>query len=403
MATFLSDLIESAASQYKLKVVAGTDFLSVPVSWVHLVEDTAVAPYFWGGELVVTTGVHHSETDYLIHLAKGLLSSQVCGVLVNTGRYINDIPQHVIDFYTMHKLPLITMPWEIHLSDVIKDFCMKIVVGTQSDMAISKAIIQAIETPHHQELYLPTLSHYYNIEGTFQTVAFRIDFPEGTQVGQRVQAADILRTLLSRTIKTFSLLQYEKCYVLVLNDPDDSLVEEVTQQIVERCQSHTPALPVHIGIGTKVKEIQNLGHSYRKAKAATKMADYFGTRLVDFSTMGLYQLLFSLDDPSLLESFYWSTLGKLEEYDKKHESFLTQTLYYDLKYSGSIKEIAAAMYTHRNTVNYRLRKIRSLLGTDLEDAKERTQYRLAFYIREILTKKAEKYGRREGSPDPDIL
>ena len=41
-------------------------------------------------------------------------------------------------------------------------------------------------------------------------------------------------------------------------------------------------------------------------------------------------------------------------------------------------------------------KVRSLLGTDLNDADERTRYRMAFYIKDILEKQAKKYERKEG-------
>lgn len=396
MAILLSDLISATQNQYRLEVLAGGDQLSVPVSWVHLVEDAAVAPYFWGGELVITTGVSQSGEDWLITLAQGLLDWQVSGIIVNSGRYIQEISPAVIAFYNEHHLPLIAMPWEIHLSEVIKDYCMRIVMGGQNDAAIARAILQAIESPAQEDSYLPALSGYYNTEGTFQTIAFRLDFPEGTEVNRRLQAADILRTLLGRTVEKFSFLRHEKFYLLVLNDAPEALAEEAVQQIIQRCARHTPPLPVHIGIGTQVAGARNMVHSYRRARAAGRMADYFNLRLVRYREMGIYQLLFTAEDPDVLGEYCQDCLGVLEEYDRRHDGCLVETLYYDLLLGGSIKEMAAAMYTHRNTVNYRMRKVRSLLGTDLNDADERTRYRMAFYIKDILEKQAKKYERKEG-------
>jgi DNA-binding PucR family transcriptional regulator len=102
--------------------------------------------------------------------------------------------------------------------------------------------------------------------------------------------------------------------------------------------------------------------------------------------MGIYQLLFTAEDPDILEGFCRDNLGALEEYDRLHNGCLVDTLYYDLLTGGSVKAVAEAMYTHRNTVNYRIGKIREILGTDLDDADERTRYRMAFYARDILQK-----------------
>ena len=44
------------------------------------------------------------------------------------------------------------------------------------------------------------------------------------------------------------------------------------------------------------------------------------------------------------------------------------------------------MYTHRNTINYRIRKIKEILNSEIETPEERFQYQLAFHIKKMLTK-----------------
>jgi hypothetical protein len=399
MAMILSELLADTRSQFQLTLLAGADALDVPVNWVHLVEDAAVAPYFWGGELVVTTGVGQTGDHWLLELLQQLHQYQCSGVIINTGMYLTDIPQEAVDFCDRVGLALLTMPWHIHLSEVIKLYCMRIVLAGQNDAAISKAVINAIETPNDEDRYLPTLLDYYNTDGTFQAIAFRVDYPGDMELSRRLRTADVLRTLLSRTIRKFTLMRYEDFFVLVLNDADEATANEVADQLLRRCGNHAPPLPVHIGIGSQVDTVQKLHNSYRRARAAARMADYFKRDLVHFRDMGIYQLLFTAEDPDILEGFYRDNLGTLEDYDRLHNSSLLDTLYYDLLTGGSIKAVAEAMYTHRNTVNYRLGKIRELLGTDLNDADERTRYRMAFYARDILQKMWQTRDSRLASQD----
>lgn len=395
MAVLLSELVAGTQKQYKLSLLAGGQGIDVPVNWVHLVEDAAVAPYFWGGELIVTTGIMQGEPDWLLRLAQGLLDRQISGILVNTGKYIQEIPPAVIQYCDAHDLPLLTMPWEIHLSEVIKDYCMRIVMGNQNDAIVAKALMEAIDRPENEGDYLPELQNYFQVNGTFQVLAFRLEFPEGAEISQRLQAADIMRTLLSRTIRKFSLFRRTDFYVLVLNDADPGLDEELAQQLLRRCQAHQPPMPIHLGIGEPVTGVRNLNASFRRARAAARKADYNSLSLLRFREMGIEQLLYTVENPDVLTEFYREHLGVLEDYDRDHDGRLTETLYQDLLAGGSIKQIAAAMYTHRNTVNYRVAKIRELIGADLNDPEVRTRCRMAFYVRDILRAMQEKE-EREG-------
>jgi DNA-binding PucR family transcriptional regulator len=50
--------------------------------------------------------------------------------------------------------------------------------------------------------------------------------------------------------------------------------------------------------------------------------------------------------------------------------------------NGSVNLVSDAMYCHRNTTNYRIKKIRALLGTELDSQEMLFRLQLAFYIRE---------------------
>ena len=100
-------------------------------------------------------------------------------------------------------------------------------------------------------------------------------------------------------------------------------------------------------------------------------------------TIDFYKLLFEIKNPGLLEKFVDQKLGRLLDHDKKHNSDLADTLYLYLKHWGSIQDIAAESYCHRNTVTNRIHILTEQLGYDLVDSQQRFELMTAFMIREF--------------------
>ena len=61
-------------------------------------------------------------------------------------------------------------------------------------------------------------------------------------------------------------------------------------------------------------------------------------------------------------------LEKLKEYDEKHGGELYKTLYFFLRHERSLIDSARALNIHRNSLIYRIEKIRQMTDLDLDDA-----------------------------------
>ena len=77
----------------------------------------------------------------------------------------------------------------------------------------------------------------------------------------------------------------------------------------------------------------------------------------------------------------------LADHDRKNSSELLKTLYIYLSCSRSLNETCERLYTHRNTVLYRIRKIREDFGIDLDIPEKHLKYLLSAAI--ILVKSGE--------------
>ena len=99
--------------------------------------------------------------------------------------------------------------------------------------------------------------------------------------------------------------------------------------------------------------------------------------------MGIYKLLVHIKDTSVLHEIYDETLGTLEEFDSANGTDYMETLKCYLENDSSVQEVARITFVHRNTVNYKLRRIKEILGCEL-NYEDKLKLMLSFFIKEFL-------------------
>lgn len=377
----IQDMMLISQEQYKMQFIAGHNGWSNSISWVHVVEDMVIIQHFWGKELAVTTGLGFDTTEKLQNLIEELIRRHVAGLIVNTGYYIYEIPKELMDYCNENDFPLLTVPWEIRLADMIKDYSIRIFMQGAADKEISGALIQAIEQPANQEEYRQKLLPYFDEDGTFQVMLITTEHLDEMDTVERQKLSYRVQVYLENITHNGNFMYYDSNFMLVVNDITEEELDEIAAGMVRRAKRRMPDLPLYAGVGSRMTDISNLHVSYSRAKAAVQMAKKRKQDLFYFDKMGLYRLLYMVDDNRLLKEMAEEPLKPLLEYDRKHKSNYVNTLELYLKHNGSIQAVSEEMFTHRNTVIYRMNKIKELLGTNLEQTEERLPYQIAYYIR----------------------
>ncbi len=377
----IQDMMLISQEQYKMEFIAGRQGWSNSISWVHMLEDTIIIKHFWGKELAVTTGLGFDTLEKLQKLITDLIRCHAAGLIVNTGYYIHEIPQPLITYCDENDFPLLTIPWEIHLADMMKDISIRIFMQESADKEISGALIQAIEQHANQEEYRQKLLPYFDEDGTFQAALITTDHLDSMDTVERQKLSYRIQVYLEQISHNGNFMYYDSCFMLVVNDITEQDLDNIAEGMIRRARRRMPDIPLYVGIGSRMTDISSLHVSYSRAKAAVRMAAKRKNSLLHFDEMGLYRLLYMTDDSRLLQEMAKEPLRPLLEYDQKHNANYVDTLESYLRHSGSIQAVSEEMYTHRNTVIYRMNKIKELLGTNLEQAEERLPYQIAYYIR----------------------
>lgn len=379
----IQDMMLISQERYQMKMIAGENGWSNSISWVHMIEDTIIIRHFWGKELAVTTGLGFDTTEKLLNLAQNLIKHHGAGLIINMGNYIHEIPQVLMDYCNENDFPLLTVPWEIHMSDMIKDFSIRIFMQGAADKEISGALIQAIEQPANQENYRQELLPYFDVDGAFQVVLITTEHLDEMDSVERQKLSYRIQVYLEKITHNGNFMYYDSNFMLVVNDVTQAELDEIVTGMTERAKRRMPDIPIYVGVGSPMTDISNLYVSYSRAKAAVQMARKRKEKLLSFDKMGLYRLLYMVDDSRLLKEMAEEPLRPLIAYDNRHNGNYVETLEQYLKHNGSIQAVAEEMFTHRNTVIYRINKIKELLGSNLEQTEERLPYQIAYYIRNM--------------------
>lgn len=390
MSATLRKLYTENDNPFKLSLCAGKTSVRNEVTWVYGVEDENLIPYFHGSELAVTTGVKMQyDANWLMLLVPKLVERQVAGLIVNVGKFIQEIPQDVIDYCNEKEFPLFTMPWEIRITEMIQTFCRRIIAEKQETTLHDKAMRDAIMKRENIEEYREILSKYYNLNGIFTVLMiYSKVFDEDLR---KMEGMEHLFINHLRRFKTrnnlkgakIGLISHEHYELMILNNIESAYLPEIRNIIFSVFEEEVKANAIFIGVGIPVKGIENIDVSYERAHTAMRMAVYYKKPYIRFEDMGFHKLLFSVKSDDLLYEYANEILAPIDEYDKKHGHEYMELLRAYIHNDRSLERTAQELYLHRNTINYRVQNLKKILDCDLKTLEDMFPYQVALAIRDM--------------------
>lgn len=384
MSISLMRLYNNAEKPYEMRLIAGSSGMENYVHWVHMVEDREVSDFLHGNELIFTTGIAQKSTAWLLDFVKNLHKQGACGLVINLGPYIAAVPPEVIIYCEQQGFPLFTVPWKVRLVDITYDFCHRIVTSEETEVSLAAAFRNAIFFPEDEKNYKPALERRgFNSEAQFCVAA--LDLISETPPNDKelrmlkFQAQRILGKLGDK----FCLFFQERKMVAILQGYGDEQVISFLDSLAAVCKFQQCSYTLHAGIGPSGRGFASVSNSYRKAMSAMRIAVRHLKNYWFYKDMGVYKLLISIEDPNVLRQMYKETLGVLEEFDRKNATDYVDTLRCYLEHNSSVQEVAKITFVHRNTINYKIKRIREILGCEL-NPEDRLKFMLAFYIKDLI-------------------
>lgn len=130
-----------------------------------------------------------------------------------------------------------------------------------------------------------------------------------------------------------------------------------------------------------------LRHSFHEARCALSAARHAGVKEPEVAShrdLGAFELLLSLQGEEALARYCNSVLGPVEAEEGEYGDELLRSLDVFIENNGHWEHAAQALYCHRHTLRYRIKRIEALTGRDFSHARDRIELWLALRGRELI-------------------
>ena len=189
-------------------------------------------------------------------------------------------------------------------------------------------------------------------------------------------------------------------FVLSVNETDVAVIKQISGTVtaedlekiavnMEETLKNELRIKTIIGIGTVAERLRELADSYKEAQTAIEVGKVFDTEksIMHYENLGIgrliYQLPTTLCEIFLKEVFKKNSLDSLDQ-----ETLFTINKFFEN--SLNVSETSRKLFVHRNTLVYRLEKIRKLTGLDLRQFDHAIVFRVALMVRQYLASRENR-------------
>ena len=170
---------------------------------------------------------------------------------------------------------------------------------------------------------------------------------------------------------------------------DEEDIEELARSIAQTLSTEFYS-KVAIGISSVVTGLKDLARAYKEARIALEVGKVFDTEksIISYDNLGIGRLIYQLPT-TLCEIFLQEVFkkGSLESLDRD----TLDTVQRFFEYNLNVSETSRNLFVHRNTLVYRLEKIRKITGLDLRNFDQAITFKVALMVKKYLTNKPTKF------------
>lgn len=384
MALSLERLCVDADRRYKIRLIAGRQGIQNIVKWVHIIDDERGADFINGNELIFATGVANlKEEETLVSFILAIINKGAAGLVINVGKYIEKISNRVVDLCNEKSFPLYLCPWEIKLSEVTKYLCEKILDSERKNNSFTGIIKDFIFYPKtRSDLSFELERKGFEKNHIYQVISIGYGMDEG---GDNHNRNDYLENIIARELEKllmgkYILFWHHNILSIIIKNGDDT-VEMFINEMSIRNDSRKK---YYIAVSDKKSDYNNIPLLYEQSMKVFSLCEKECKTLLYYTNLGLYKLLLSIEDINILKTFADDTVGKIKEYDANNETGLLEFLKVFIENNGSIQQTAEVLYVHRNTINYKVSKIKKITGMNVTDLDNLLLIKLAFNIEAMI-------------------
>lgn len=228
-------------------------------------------------------------------------------------------------------------------------------------------------------------------------LSFAADMPRVVFLVRQVGKSDVVATEVLQSM----FPDKQRDFVLSISEADLVLIKEMSPayesgelyaiaENIERTMAKELGLKTVIGIGTTARHLRELADRYKEAQVAIEVGRVFDDdkTILHYENLGLgriiYQLPITLCEMFLSEVFKKNPIETLDQ-----ETLFTINKFFENNLN--VSETSRRLFVHRNTLVYRLEKIKKLTGLDLREFDHAIIFKVALMVKKYLNSQNKQY------------
>ena len=394
--------VESLIGELGLELVCGQESAQAHVRWVHSTELPDPTPWLKGGELLLTTGMQLDRPEAAARADRPARRPRASRASASApASPTSALPAALRDARRASaSFPLFEVPYELpfiaiterafaHLLDERYELLQRNMVGD----VLAEAL-----TGHLYPEDLQARLRPFGIGEQVAVLAFRPRGPERGGGGRRdgCSRASGSPSLVAIRAGLLCAVDRRRRDRAVATAPTGRQLARGDPRASSRARFGDGAAAARAAASAAATHSLRMSfHEARCALEAVRLRNGDAPEVASYADLGAFQLLLSLQDDDALSSYCRSVLGPIEQGEGDYGDELVRSLDVFIEHNGHWEKAAAALYCHRHTLRYRIRRIEQLTGRDFSNARDRIEFWLALRGRELA------HDRRIGGPERD--
>lgn len=384
MAVALIDLLNKKLID-GLTPQAGHSGLDSSFNWVNIMEILDAPDNVKADELLITTGYGLDDFEKYKNLIPRLKSRGVAGMLIQTGYYIDTIPEYILEYGNTYSFPILELPAKYTFSEILHILIDEL---NRNQNIMSKSYLDL------DYFYTTIQNRLYNDVSLFQSVntdCFLFAFSPANPILDNINLYNnSLDHLISFLVSISDDYVYEKnkngqaVIYLSLQEEKDISAVSYDLQIQLTFLSEQYGIDIFVGI-SNILTPNTLRASLKNTIQCISLLDSIGAKrgICPYDNMTFIKMfgyLYKDNQAFVLEN---QALQTLLLKDRNNHLNYVHTLRVYLSENCNTTRTAERLFIHRHTLINRIKTIQDITGINLDNYYTRMYLSMALLIHDF--------------------
>lgn len=368
-----------------VELLTGEVGLERMVSWTYMVQTRPFDEHMNPGNLaLIVIDYVRFTLDSIPHVMMELNDLGISGLAISIVEDREKISRVIIDQAVQLKLPLFYVRWEGASFVDIAQSVGKLLLETEvRNKRTGDFLYNLLFGYQVNSKYVDKISAQFGIDFSkpYRVGIIVIDRKYGINLEQDEHTYEYYTDCLNREVihmkKRPMYMRFLNKFVLLFEATPTKDTEHELEEILTKLDNRPEfknLIKSTCILGSTYSNPKEFGQSYQEAKSLIPKKDILpnpkNRKVLSASSMGIYKFMFKSGNQQEILEYCNNRLKSLEEYDHVNGTFLQDTLIEYYMNGFNVGKTAEALFIHRNSLQYRLKKIEEILEMGLDDAME---------------------------------